>query len=148
MYALVYQSKASTSLGMLQIQEMLKKSRKYNQEQQITGCLLFYKGDFIQYLEGDRKRILEVFWKIQNDERHEYVTLLSFEKIEQREFEDWDMGYEDFNGDNNQLQDLKLQVGAFMVDDGSARFPNPTSGKFWNTTKLLLKSKAEKTFLS
>lgn len=148
MYALVYQSKASTSLSMPQIQEMLEKSHKFNQEYQITGCLLLYNGDFIQYLEGDRKRLLELFWKIQNDERHEFVTLLSFEKIEHREFEDWNMGYEDFNGDNDQLQYLKLLVDAFMVDDGSSMSPNPTSSEFWNTIKLLLKSKADKTFLS
>ncbi len=144
MHALVYQSKAKLVFGIHEIQEMLKKARKFNREQQITGCLLFYKGDFIQYLEGNRKRILSLFWKIQDDERHEFVTLLSFEKIERREFQDWDMGYEDFYGDNNQLQYLKLLVNAFMVDDANTMGPNPTSGKFWNATKLLLKSKSGK----
>lgn len=146
MYALVYQSKAKLVFGIQEIQEMLKKARKFNREHQITGCLLFYKGDFIQYLEGNRKRILSLFWKIQHDQRHEFVTLLSFEKIERREFRDWDMAYEDFNGGNNQLQYLQLLVNAFMADDANSMVPNPSSGKFWNATKLLLKSKSGKIF--
>lgn len=140
MYALVYQSKAKPVFGIQEIQEMLEKARRFNQKHGITGYLLFYKGDFIQYLEGSKKGLLSLFWKIQQDERHEFVTLLSFEEIKNREFEDWDMGYEDFNAGNQQLQYLKLLVEAFIVDDSNTMVPNPTSAKFWNAAKLLFES--------
>lgn len=144
MHALVYQSKAKPVVDLNEIQEMLVKARKYNQKHGITGYLLFYKGDFIQYLEGKKKPVLSLFRKIQEDNRHEFVTLLSFEKIKRREFEAWEMGYEDFNAANNQLQYLKLLVDTFMVDDNNVMVPNPTSGKFWHAAKLLFASESVK----
>ncbi|MGC1516027.1 MAG: BLUF domain-containing protein, partial [Maribacter sp.] len=89
-------------------------------------------------------KLLELFSKIENDERHEFVTLLSFEEIMAREFEDWKMAFEDFSGDNHQLHYLKLLVAVFMEDDNGLVLPNPTSGKFWNATKLLLERKMGK----
>lgn len=144
MYCLVYQSKAKPIFGLLQIQEMLEKARKFNQEHEITGCLLFYHGDFIQYLEGNRTTLLQLFDRIQNDRRHEFVTLLSHEEITEREFEEWDMAYEDLLGHNYQLQYLELLVSSFIDENDFTLAPNPTSRKFWRATRLLLQGKWKK----
>lgn len=141
MYCLVYQSKANPAFGLLQIEKMLQKARAFNQKHNITGCLLFYRGDFIQYLEGDQNDLLALFGRIQNDVRHDFVTLLSHEKIKIREFNQWDMAYENLMSDNYQLQYLKLLVSTFMDDDPISLAPNPTSGKFWHATRLLLQGK-------
>ena len=144
MYCLVYQSKAKSFFGFSEIQAMLAKARKYNQANGITGCLLFYHGDFIQYLEGNRTTLLQLFDSIQGDPRHEFVNLLSHEEIWEREFGEWDMAYEDLLEHNHQLRYLELLVSSF-IDDGEFELgPNPTSRKFWRATRLLLQSKWRK----
>ncbi len=61
MYALVYQSKANTVLGLNEIQEMFVKARRFNQKHEITGYLLFYSGDFIQSIEGKQETFIVAF---------------------------------------------------------------------------------------
>ena len=56
MFCLIYRSAANPSFKQGDIQKMLKKARLYNEKQGITGCLLYYKGEFIQYLEGNQSR--------------------------------------------------------------------------------------------
>lgn len=141
MFCLVYRSKANPVFGYLQIQEMLEKAREYNRKNKITGCLLLYNGQFIQYLEGNQIKVLALFDKIQNDIRHKEVTLLSHDTIEEREFEKWQMAFEYLKNENSQLQYLKLLVGTFFENSESSLAPNPTSRKFWRATKLLLETK-------
>jgi len=143
MFCLVYQSKANPHLGFSEIQNMLQKARESNQKQQITGCLLLYNGRFIQYLEGDREKVLILFEKIKNDIRNSDVTLLSQENISAREFEEWYLAFENLRVENSQLQYLKLLVGTFFEDNQPSLGPNPTSRQFWRATKLLLETKSE-----
>ncbi len=56
---------------------MLEKARENNSRDNITGCLLYYEGEFIQYLEGNQVKVLTLFDKINADKRHKDVTLLS-----------------------------------------------------------------------
>lgn len=141
MFSLVYQSKANPNFGMSEIQEMLKKAREHNQKEKITGCLLFFNNRFIQYLEGNKMKVLALYEKIKNDSRNYEVVLLAQEAIEERAFHNWDMAFEYLRNENSQLQYLKLLVGTFFEDGESSLAPNPTSRHFWRATKLLLESK-------
>jgi len=144
MFCLVYRSKANPVFGSLQIKEMLEKARKYNKNRSITGCLLLYNGNFIQYLEGNQIQVLALFDKIKNDIRHSEINLLSHDIIEEREFEDWKMAFEFLSNENSQLQYLKLLVSSFFENSASSLTPNPTSLRFWRATKLLLQTKSKK----
>ena len=57
MFSLVYKSQASLNFDKHAISEMLLKAQKSNEEQGITGCLLYHKGWFVQLLEGDEDTI-------------------------------------------------------------------------------------------
>lgn len=59
----------------------------------ITGMLIFYKGRFLQVLEGDKKTVHKVFDKIKHDPRHQNVELLLEKDVEERSFSHWNMGF-------------------------------------------------------
>ena len=141
MFCLVYTSSASPGFKRGQIQEMLEKARLFNNSNGITGCLLYYKGDFLQYLEGNQVKVLGLFDKIQKDTRHSDIQLISHGHINAREFKKWDMAYEDFYGDNDTLQFLKLLVSSYLEPDEKSLDPNPASKYFWRTAKRLLSAK-------
>ncbi|UJH68722.1 BLUF domain-containing protein [Allomuricauda sp. SCSIO 65647] len=146
MFCLVYKSIASLAFRKIEIAEMLEKARDFNAKNDITGCLIYYKGEFLQYLEGNQIKVLELFDRIKSDNRHHTVELVSYGKIDTREFEDWSMAYEDFLGDNDTLQFLKLLVASYFESPDEAMEPNPTSEYFWRTAKRLLKSGELKKF--
>lgn len=143
MFCLVYQSKANPIFGFSEIEKMLEKARAYNGKEQITGCLLLYNGRFVQYLEGEKEKVLNLFEKIKNDIRNSEVILLSQETIDEREFAEWHMAFENLKNENSQLQYLKLLVGTFFEDSESSLVPNPTSRHFWRATKLLFDTRSE-----
>ncbi|WP_420453483.1 BLUF domain-containing protein [Ilumatobacter sp.] len=84
------------------VAQILAASRRNNALADVTGALVFHDGCFAQVLEGANEAIESVFERIQCDERHSHVELLSFEPVERRGFAGWDMAYTgasaDFDG--------------------------------------------------
>lgn len=138
MFCLVYKSKAIPNLSHSQIKNMLEKARLFNSANNISGCLLYYEGEFIQYIEGNQVRVLNLFDKISLDKRHMQVKLLSHGHIEKREFNNWSMAFKSVHGKNDQLQYIELLVDSFKENYAPIHEPNPTSKKFWKITKGLL----------
>ncbi|CAM4415948.1 BLUF domain-containing protein [Zobellia roscoffensis] len=141
MFCLVYTSVANTDFGLQETQRMLEKAQEFNRQNDITGCLLFFKGRFIQYLEGEETMINDLFERIKTDSRHKEVAFLSGNKIHNREFHDWQMAFEHLKAENSNLQYLKLLVSTFFENPENSLSPNPTSVEFWKATKLLLATK-------
>ncbi|UAJ10613.1 BLUF domain-containing protein [Glacieibacterium megasporae] len=75
------------------ITSILAKSQVNNQRVGVTGALMFNSGCFAQVLEGPRSAVEEVFERIQQDDRHGDVSLLAFDPVPTRAFEDWSMGF-------------------------------------------------------
>ncbi|MEB8329084.1 BLUF domain-containing protein [Flavobacteriaceae bacterium KMM 6897] len=138
MFCLVYKSKAISNLSLIQIEVLLEKSRLFNSANNISGCLLYYEGEFLQYLEGNQIKVLTLFDKISLDKLHTNVKLLSHGLIEKREFNNWSMAFKNVHGQNDQLQYIELLVDSFLDKEAAIQGPNPTSKKFWKTTKGLL----------
>ncbi len=137
MFCLVYKSKAISNLSFSEIQILLEKARLFNSANNISGCLIYYEGEFIQYLEGNQVKVLQLFDKISLDKRHTKVELLSYGLIENREFKNWSMAFKNVQGQNDQLQYIELLVDSFLQNDSKVLGLNPTSKKFWKTTKGL-----------
>jgi hypothetical protein len=97
MYRLVYYSRnliaSDEALFASNVEEILAKSRFNNQRDEITGALLFNTGCFAQVLEGPLNKIEAAFERIQQDERHGDVSLLALDRIYQRSFPNWAMGF-------------------------------------------------------
>lgn len=142
MFSLVYRSRASLVFREDQIQDMLAQARRFNQKNNITGCLLYYQGEFLQYLEGEKVEVLTLYEKIEEDIRHSQVELLSHNEIFERVFENWEMAYENFLGNNHQLQYLKILISAYLEDSSTMMHPNPTSNNFWRAAQKMLHAKS------
>ena len=143
MFNLVYRSNADPAFNQSQILDLLESSKDFNKTNDITGCLLYFQGTFLQYLEGDRRTILALYDRIKDDQRHSRVTLLCNSHIYSREFKTWDMAYENFLGVSDQLEYLKLLVSSYIENPDIAINPNPTTKSFWNAANKLLSHKMQ-----
>ena len=71
-----YRSSASPFITDSQIIELTEDADQKNMELEISGCLVFYKNDFFQIIEGPKKNVLTVFNAIKQDSRHSNVEII------------------------------------------------------------------------
>ncbi len=139
MYCLVYQSTASPDLRPAEIDALLEKARVFNRQQGITGCLIFYKGAFLQYLEGNQLKVLSLFDQILKDRRHSNITLLTHGQVATREFPDWEMAYETLFGENALISYLKLRIHNDLEEPFNKPADTPASRQFWKQVGQMLR---------
>ncbi|MEO8752017.1 MAG: BLUF domain-containing protein [Casimicrobiaceae bacterium] len=72
---------------------LLDECRVKNAKVDVTGMLLYHGGTFFQVLEGDRGVVEPLFEMIGRDKRHNRITKIVVEPIEERAFGAWTMGY-------------------------------------------------------
>ncbi|MFM7429455.1 MAG: BLUF domain-containing protein [Flammeovirgaceae bacterium] len=77
--------------------ELLNQARNHNKKEEITGMLLHVNGKFIQVLEGDQRKVKQLYHRIENDERHKRVTLLLEGESANRIFDKWSMGFKNLS---------------------------------------------------
>ena len=111
---IVYVSTSTHDLSQLELDELLKSIRAKNKKNNITGLLLYNDGMFIQVIEGDVKRIIDLFELVKSDARHKNIVELLKEPIKKRSFPDWSMGFKRITN-----EDLKSIHGFsnFMSED-------------------------------
>ncbi|MGB6151836.1 MAG: BLUF domain-containing protein [Pricia sp.] len=142
LYTLTYESKSIGTPTYWEMEELLTQSRNRNKLDGITGCLIYYMGIFIQVLEGDKFNVLRLFKIIKKDERHRAVHLFSDDRIEERNFPDWTMGYCAFDNGNKNLKELNhFKKNLSLFADLSVS-KNITANLFWRRVKFLLTSPA------
>ena len=86
----------------------------------MSGLLVYTKGSFLQLIEGPDPVVIELYNRIRGDQRHADVSLLFKEKIEQRSFENWSMGFVD--GANPELASLAGYADLFSPTFAPADF--------------------------
>ena len=84
---------ASTPFGFSKsdLDHILIKSRYNNDENGITGALLWRDDLYLQYIEGPEKKIELTFSKINEDDRHTEIFLLKSGISTRRLFANWAM---------------------------------------------------------
>jgi Sensors of blue-light using FAD len=112
MKQLIYHSLMSEQLTQDDIQDILSVSRNFNTCHAITGCLLHYKGEFLQLLEGDELIIKNLFNRIATDNRHHLVNLLYFDDAIYRAFDNWSMAFNELR-----LTDLCVSSGVMAIEN-------------------------------
>ncbi|CAH0992529.1 hypothetical protein SIN8267_02662 [Sinobacterium norvegicum] len=90
---LVYASKVEYDLEEADINAILNASKQNNLEKNITGALCYSNRFFLQCLEGSRLDVNALYHHILADGRHSQSAILQYSEIDQREFDDWSMGY-------------------------------------------------------
>ncbi len=96
--SLVYVSVETRKMTENDLVAILESSRKNNAEANITGMLLYRDSYFIQALEGEDKAVNALYDKIAQDNRHRKVLLVGKDRIEQRSYGDWSMGFKNLDG--------------------------------------------------
>ncbi|WP_268123589.1 BLUF domain-containing protein [Roseivirga pacifica] len=93
LFQLIYRSKAKPNLTDKDLEDILETARNFNSSQNITGCLLYHKGLFLQLLEGDFNAVNELYNGIRKDTRHSEVITLHMQEAPDRIYNDWSMAF-------------------------------------------------------
>jgi hypothetical protein len=72
---------------------ILESSVRHNQQNGVTGMLLYAEGSFIQVLEGEDMAVKATYDRICQDRRHAQVTFLQEDVVTERHFPQWSMGF-------------------------------------------------------
>ncbi|MFM9945344.1 MAG: BLUF domain-containing protein [Bacteroidia bacterium] len=139
MFELVYRSKAIDEIKEQDIVNILAISRKFNAENEITGCLIFFNNRFIQILEGNKNKIQELYTKIQKDKRHSNVQLLSQGDKVKRIFIGWSMAFYKFESEKSLTITKQLFIKNLITFSETRIQSSEGSTLFWKNVKTLLK---------
>lgn len=93
LHELVYVSLATDNYGSSELMALLNEIRAKNLETGITGLLVYHDRQFMQVLEGEKDRVVEVYGTIRDDPRHQQVHTLWDGEISERSFADWSMAF-------------------------------------------------------
>jgi len=92
--SIVYSSVATGPFTEVDLALLLAISRMHNESRGLTGLLLHRDGQFMQALEGPPDAVRRALRTIAADPRHSGVWTLAEERITERRFGSWAMGYQ------------------------------------------------------
>lgn len=139
-YQLTYRSLASEEISTEDIIDILRQSQSNNAAEEITGCLVFNEGYFVQLLEGEKATVKKRFDKIEIDKRHSTVDVLSEGESTERLFDDWTMAYLKLPDEAQSKLENQVKADLKALED-SPENPNFTSKVFWYNVHALLDEK-------
>jgi hypothetical protein len=93
------------------LRDILSAARRNNPRLGVTGALMFNASCFIQVLEGPRVALDQLFQPIRRDQRHENVSLLTFEPTAERRFDQWSMAFVGARDSGGRLTAIALESG-------------------------------------
>lgn len=93
LYQLIYLSVANRELAPAELSALLDRVRQNNAQRDITGLLVYHRGEFMQLLEGAKDDIFALYKKVAQDARHSQVNLMWSGPIERRAFAEWQMAF-------------------------------------------------------
>ena len=99
LHNLFYCSLAEKDISKGDILDILNWSRQYNEKNEVTGILLYWKktNQFMQVLEGEENVILNLYDRISKDTRHSLLKMIYQEDIIERGFKSWTMAFQDID---------------------------------------------------
>ncbi len=75
------------------IKDLYTKAKRNNYKNNISGILIYHKGNYLQVLEGHENDVDKTFDRITKDERHKNIIKVININVEQRIFEDYSFGF-------------------------------------------------------
>jgi hypothetical protein len=93
LHAIVYVSTANHLLSAEELNHLLSRARLRNEQERVTGVLLYSHGNFMQYLEGSAVGVSTIYEVIKADRMHHGIVELLNEPIQTREFAEWSMAF-------------------------------------------------------
>lgn len=89
----IYVSKAAEDMDDKALAQLVEECRSNNEQQEVSGILLYGDGCFIQALEGDDRTIRGILGDIEQDARQTDVTVVQDVPIKERSFGEWSMAF-------------------------------------------------------
>lgn len=90
-YGLLYYSFADDELDTNVIRFIADKARTRNAAFDVTGHLHYESGLFVQWIEGSKQNLNEIYGYIRRDPHHHGLTSIFFDTIPARGFSSWNM---------------------------------------------------------
>ncbi|TGE08199.1 BLUF domain-containing protein [Hymenobacter fodinae] len=117
MHHIIYMSRGTQAMSDDQLRTLLQQARAANEEQNITGALVYGDGQFMQIIEGEESVLAALYAKLLADPRHTSVVKLADKQVGQRSFGEWSMGFrpvsaEDFAELTGYVEPDKLDLSA------------------------------------
>ena len=76
------------------LDKILASARIRNLTEDITGMMIYHRGEFVQILEGKKESVEKVYEKfIYPDPRHTAINKVLENTISRRSFNEWSMGF-------------------------------------------------------
>ncbi|SDC00105.1 BLUF domain-containing protein [Acinetobacter boissieri] len=91
---LCYTSKREESGDLLSdLSQILTSAMRFNQKHNICGVLYYANNSFFQCLEGEKESVEKTFERIQQDQRHKALHVVSTKEVFEVNFSQWSMKY-------------------------------------------------------
>jgi hypothetical protein len=127
---LAYSSVGTHHFEQNELVDLLAFARNFNDQNGLTGMLLYVDDSFFQILEGDPKTLDDLYSRIEIDTRHTHVIKLIEMPIQDRSFSEWSMGFakvtreelatipglNDFFGRGSVFTDLKPSKAQLLLE--------------------------------
>lgn len=110
MKCLIYKSIPSKELKDRMLKSMLDTAKKFNRDNDITGCIFINHEKIVQLIEGEEEKIEELYYRIIKDSRHHTVELLLEKEVYKRSMKDWSMAVYNTTGDGSNSDFTKLSL--------------------------------------
>ena len=88
---LIYCSTPNVEVNKQIIDDIVNVSIENNKKMSITGVLCFDDKYFLQWVEGPRSSINDLYCRLIKDDRHKELVLLDYSPISSRNFPHWSM---------------------------------------------------------
>lgn len=87
-YAISYVSSAIEGLSDKEIDRVLYQTKTFNNENDITGLLVYSEGNFFQLIEGEVEVVKDLYYnKIEKDSRHHNIVKFLEKKITEASYD-------------------------------------------------------------
>ena len=93
LHHIIYMSHAQEAMSDNELAVLLQQARRNNEQQGITGVLVYGDNQFLQVMEGESAVITQLYDHIARDSRHDRLIKMADKYIEQRSFADWSMAF-------------------------------------------------------
>lgn len=107
MRQILYMSLARDAVTSADVEQILQRSRHNNSLDGIKGILWSNGHKFVEVMEGPRSVISQTFARMQRDQRHHSITVLSDRITDKPEFVSWTMVYRPSDGVNSDDAQIK-----------------------------------------
>lgn len=135
LYGICYVSTSSNFLTEEELKQLFEFCAIKNITQGISGILLHNSGNFLQYFEGDKEEIKNLYHsKIKKDSRHKNIITLFEKDINAQYFTGYEAGFTSII-EKNQIKNLKsyLQLLKYL-DSSEMKMLSSTINSFFTST--------------